>query len=81
MADFIESEAEESEVFVWFTFRKNNLFHVFFRAVFPQEEEDLEPHERKKAKRAKAVDSSEEEEGNLFTRLVCFVCFIYILFE
>lgn len=29
-----------------------------------QEEEELEPHERKKLKRAKAVeDSSEEEEG------------------
>lgn len=31
--------------------------------VVPQEEQELEPHERKKAKRAKAVDSSEEEDG------------------
>lgn len=61
MADFIESEAEESEV----NFCTTGNWHSINFGDF-QEEEELEPHERKKLKRAKAVeDSSEEEEGQL----------------
>lgn len=62
MSDFIESEAEESEVCVFVSLA--NVHTCFNVTLSHQEEEELEPHERKKLKRAKAVeDSSEEEEG------------------
>ena len=40
---------------------------VFLR--YSQEEEELEPHERKKLKKMKAVSDSEEEEEGEFFRL------------
>lgn len=53
-----------------------NVFtiNIFFK------EEELDSHDRKKAKKAKAVDSSEEEEEGMYDTIINFFYYSRIMF-